>query len=179
MKEDNKPKVSVLLSVYNGEKYLEKAISSILNQTFSDFEFIIIDDGSSDRSPEIIKSFNDNRIRYFKNEKNIGLVKSLNKGLEKMKGEYIARMDADDICKPTRFEKQVNFLNKNHEVGVLGTAMEIVDHKGSHISNQHFPKDHIIIFWKLFFETAVFHPTIMMRTNIVKKAGGYDPDFIH
>src|SRR5580698_9685158 len=109
----NNPKVTVLMPVYNGEKYIKEALESILQQTFIDFEFLIINDGSTDNSVSIIKSFNDNRIRLIHNEKNSGLVYSLNKGIGLSNGEYIARMDCDDVSIPERLEKQVGFLNSN------------------------------------------------------------------
>ena len=109
----SKPLVSVLMAVYNGEKYLLEAIESILNQTYTNFEFLIINDGSTDSTEEIILSYSDQRIRYIKNEQNLKLIASLNKGLDLAKGKYIARMDADDISLPDRLEKQVNFLERN------------------------------------------------------------------
>ena len=107
------PKVSVLMSVYNGEKYLREAVESILNQTFRDFEFIIIDDGSTDSTNEIIRSYSDCRIRLLENEENIGLTKSLNKGIDQCRGEYIARMDGDDVSLQQRFSKQLEYLINN------------------------------------------------------------------
>ena len=114
------PKVTVLMPVYNCEKYLRESIESILNQTFKDFEFLIINDGSSDKSAEIVESYNDNRINFVQNEKNIGLAASLNRGLDIAKGEYIARMDADDISLPERLEKQVRFMETNPQIGICG-----------------------------------------------------------
>jgi len=110
----NKPKISVIMSVYNGEKYLGEAIDSVLGQTFTDFDFIIVNDGSTDGSPGIIQSYRDERIRVINNEKNIGLTKSLNKAIKESGGEYIARQDADDISLPERFEEQVWFLEEQH-----------------------------------------------------------------
>ena len=118
----NAPAVSVVMPVYNGEKYLRESIDSILNQTYTDYEFIIVNDGSNDKTEEIILSYNDNRIRYIKNEKNLQIVKSLNRGIELAKGRYIARMDADDISLPRRFEKQITFMENNLEIGVCGTC---------------------------------------------------------
>src|SRR5688572_2119038 len=108
------PKVSVILPVYNGEKYLREAIESILCQTYEDFEFIIINDGSTDKSEEIILSYKDGRIVYSKNEFNKGLIYSLNKSIELASGELIARMDADDIAFPDRLQKQVDYFEKSH-----------------------------------------------------------------
>jgi glycosyltransferase involved in cell wall biosynthesis len=105
------PKVTVLMPVFNVERYLQEAIESILNQTFSDFEFIIIHDPSTDITAEILQSFGDPRIKITNNEKILGLIESLNTGLGIARGEYIARMDSDDISLPERLEKQVNYLN--------------------------------------------------------------------
>ncbi|HAS7841575.1 TPA: glycosyltransferase family 2 protein, partial [Vibrio cholerae] len=120
------PKISVVMSVYNGEKYLGEAIDSILKQTFSDFEFIIINDGSTDKTLEIIKSYmkKDDRIVLVSRE-NKGLIVSLNEGLDLAKGQYIARMDADDISIKSRFEKQIEFLDSNPDIGVCGTWVEV------------------------------------------------------
>lgn len=114
--------VSVIMTNYNTpEKYLREALDSILNQTYTNFEFIIVDDGSTDNSLSVIESYADSRIIVLKNDENIGLTKSLNKALEISKGEYVARMDSDDISEPERFEKQVNYLRKNDNVVVCGT----------------------------------------------------------
>ncbi len=119
------PKVTVLMPVYNAEKYLKTAIESILKQTFSDFELLIINDGSTDGSEEIIRSFNDKRIRLFNNEQNLGIIKTLNKGLNLAKGEYIIRMDADDISLPDRLELQVKYMEENPGIGISGTQARI------------------------------------------------------
>ncbi|MFT5919102.1 MAG: glycosyltransferase involved in cell wall biosynthesis, partial [Granulosicoccus sp.] len=131
------PLVTVLLPVYNAEKFLEQAIRSVLDQTFTEFEFLIINDGSTDRSEEIIVSFNDSRIRYIKNETNLKLIKTLNKGIEFASGKYIARMDADDISLPTRFEQQVALLEKQPEIGVCGTNCIIFTTKGEESPSQY------------------------------------------
>ena len=110
------PRVTALMSVFNGDKYLSEALESILNQTFTNFEFLIINDGSNDRTEDILKSYDDVRIRIINNDNNMGLAKSLNKGLRIARGEYIARMDADDISLPTRLARQVEFLDKNKHV---------------------------------------------------------------
>ena len=120
------PKITVLMPVYNGEKYLKESIESILKQTFRDFEFLIINDTSTDESEKIIRSFKDSRIKLIKNEKNIGLTKSLNKGLDLAKGEYMARMDADDISLPKRLEIQVAFMDKNPKIGVIGAWAKVI-----------------------------------------------------
>ncbi|HXK49687.1 MAG TPA: glycosyltransferase family 2 protein, partial [Clostridiales bacterium] len=121
MNSEITPAISVIMSVYNSEQYLQESIDSILDQTFNDFEFIITDDCSTDGSFEIIKSYAmlDKRIKYFRNSENIGLTKSLNLMLDIAKGKYIARMDSDDISMPDRFSKQFDFMENNPEIGVL------------------------------------------------------------
>ncbi|MFA6407402.1 MAG: glycosyltransferase [Candidatus Paceibacterota bacterium] len=173
------PKISVVLPVYNGFLFISRAVESILTQTFKDFELIIIDDGSSDGTRDIIKSFQDERIVIIVNEKNIGLINSLNKGIGVARGEFIARMDADDISEPERFEKQIGYLEKNIEVGVLGTAVSHADAQGRKISILTQPTSHEGILWKMCFECAVIHPTVMMRRDLVLEVGGYDINFPH
>ena len=120
--------ISVVMCNYNTPvKYLKESIDSVLNQTYSNFEFIIIDDGSTDDSLEFIKSYNDDRIKLFVNSENIGLAKSLNKGFEMARGEYIARMDSDDICYLERFEKQIDYMKNHPDTIVCGTWAKIID----------------------------------------------------
>ena len=126
-KHEELPLISVIMPCYNREKYIVEAIESILNQTYTNFEFIIIDDCSTDNTFEIVKEYakKDNRILALKKDKNYCYVHSLNKGIEIAKGKYIARMDDDDISLPERFEKQVEFLEKNEDIIALGTFIEI------------------------------------------------------
>ena len=126
--------VSVIMSNYNTpEEFLRASIESVLNQTYSNFEFIIVDDCSTDNSLEIIKSYQDERIVVLENKENLGITKSLNRGLEIAKGEYVARMDADDISFPKRFETQVEYLKNNPQVIVCGTGVELIgDWQGRH-----------------------------------------------
>ena len=121
------PSISVILTVYNAEKYVSKSILSILNQTYTDFELLIINDGSTDSSKDIIGGFQDKRIKYIENSNNQGLIKTLNKGLYFAKGEFIARMDADDLCKECRFEKQIDFFRQDNEVDILGTYQYVIN----------------------------------------------------
>src|SRR2546423_6687976 len=125
-----RPRVSVLMPVYDVAKYLREAIDSILGQTFTDFEFIIIDDASTDRSAEIINSYNDPRIRFIQNEKNVGLIATLNRGLDLAYGEYLARMDQDDVSLPERLAKQVAFMETASDVAASGTWARDIDDKG-------------------------------------------------
>lgn len=157
------PSISVLMSVFNSEKYLKEAIESILNQTFTNFEFLIINDGSNDDSRNIILSFSDPRIVLIDNENNIGLTRSLNKGIESARGKYIARMDADDISMPTRLEKQVNFLNENLQIGLLGTWFEYFP--GGPVIKP--PCKHEEIYAQLFKNNPVAHPSVMLRRSVL------------
>jgi glycosyltransferase involved in cell wall biosynthesis len=171
------PNVSVIMPVYNSEQYLRQAIESILNQTYSNFELIIISEyGTNDESLVIIESYLDKRIRHIHNTVKLGLVKSLNAGLEEAQGEYIARMDADDISLNTRLECQVQFMDNNPEIGVLGTWTEIVDANGRVIEHLEHPTRDVLIKWALFFNCYIAHPTVMFRRAIYERVGGYDPE---
>ena len=173
----NTPKVTVLMPVYNGEKYLREAIDSILSQTFTDFEFLIINDGSTDRSVEFIKSYPDPRIRLVHNETNLGLIPSLNKGVDLSQGEYIARMDCDDISLPQRLEKQVNFMDTHREVGVCGTWAKVIDINNNVVRNYKTPAGDMA--GKLCWWPSVFvHPTCMMRRELLKMIR-YSSDYPH
>jgi len=162
------PKVTVLMPVYNGDQYLKEAIDSILGQTFKDFEFLIINDGSTDKSIEIIESYNDKRIKLIHNEKNMGLIYTLNKGLELAKGKYIARMDADDISLPPRLQKQVDFMDKNKDVGVCGTWIKTFGDNIISRKNK-VPSDNEEIGIALLFNCVIMHPTVIMRKSLLDK----------
>ncbi len=169
------PKVTVLMSVYNGEKYLREAIDSILNQTFKDFESIIINDGSTDSSREIILSYNDPRIRLIDNEKNTGLTHSLNKGLQLAKGEYIARQDADDISLPERLERMTDFLDKNKDVELLGSSFINIDEKGKELSVSLLNTDDKEI--KNMLLSGNHFGFEMFRKRVMEKVGFYREEF--
>lgn len=174
------PKITVLMPVYNGEKYLREAIESILNQSYANFEFLIIDDASVDKSAEVIKSFGDSRIRYLRNDQNLGLIGTLNRGLVVAKGEYIARMDQDDISLPERFAKQVAFLDRCPDVGVLGTAVQMIDSGGTLIDSALvFPDSPNCIEWSMYFFCPIAHPTVLMRKDVAMKVGGYSAVAVH
>jgi glycosyltransferase involved in cell wall biosynthesis len=166
---NNNPKISVIMSVYNAESYLRESIESILNQTFGDFEFLIFNDASTDDSLKIIRSYDDARIRVIDNPVNTGYVPHLNHGLKIANGEYIARMDADDIALPQRFEKQIYFLDKHPEVGVCGTLYEIFGGDSKIMSR---PETHNQIFtFLLLIGAPMGHPTVMMRNKILRDGG--------
>ena len=170
------PLVSVVMSVYNGERYVAFAIESILRQTFSDFELLIIDDGSTDESVALIQGFRDSRIRLVRNGKNLGLVASLNRGLEIARGAYVARMDADDISMPERLQRQVDFMEANPEVDICGSWLEAFD--GRVKSTWFSPLNDQEIKANLIFESVVYHPTVIMRHTVFSDlAARYDEDY--
>jgi glycosyltransferase involved in cell wall biosynthesis len=172
------PQISVILPVYNGEKYLAGAINSILSQTYRDFELIIINDCSSDRTSEILSTFTDDRIRIINNLSNLKLSRSLNKGIEMAQGQFIARMDADDISLPERFEKQVAFMERHPEIGVVGCWVKRIDENGNITGNVFRETRPEAIKWELFFGTPLPHPTVMMRTSAIKSVGGFSNDIL-
>src|SRR5215467_3612831 len=122
--------LSVVMPAHNAEQFIREAIESVLEQTVSDFEFIILNDGSVDRTGEIICSYSDERIVYIDNEHNLGLPKSCNRGIAAARGNFIARMDADDVCVHDRFEKQLKFLRDHPEIGIVGSDMQVIDESG-------------------------------------------------
>lgn len=156
------PKISVVMPAYNAEKYIAEAIDSILNQTFADFDFIIIDDCSSDRTAEIVKSYTDPRIRFYQNEHNMGVAATLNRGLDLATGEYIARMDSDDISYPERFEKQFDFMENNPEIAVLGAGIQMFSAK---IGERLFSESYNELKIDLLFASCFAHPAVMLRSK--------------
>jgi len=175
--DKNNPKITVLMAVYNGEKYLKKAIDSILNQTFKNFEFLIINDGSTDNTVKILQNYKDPRIKIVTNKKNLGLVKSLNKGLDIARGEYIARMDADDISLPNRLRTQLDFMKKNKKYVVVGSSVEVIDEKGNIITTWRREGDPLLLKWKLIVSPSIMHSTAFFKKNIIIKEGKYNIEF--
>lgn len=171
-------KVSVIMAVYNGEKHLNRAIKSILNQTYKNFEFIIIDDASTDKSLEIIRSFDkqDKRIKIIKNSCNLGLTKSLNKAIRIVKGDAIARFDVDDISLPKRLEKQVEFLQNNSEFAFCGSGVIVKQNvKDSRLKS--FKLDDIRK--NLIQNNCFIHSTICIRKKTLEKFGLYNEKYLY
>lgn len=170
------PLISIILSTYNGSKYIKESIESVLKQTYTNFEFIIINDCSTDNVGDLILSYkkNDNRIIYIKNEKNLKLTSSLNKGLKKVKWKYIARIDDDDIWLKEKLEKQVNFMENNSDYGVCWTQRididenwkELITHKKI-IKNTEIKK--IMLFWSQFS-----HSSILIRKKAIDELWWYN-----
>ena len=173
-----RPKITVLMPVYNGELYLQDSIESILGQTFRNFEFLIINDGSTDRSHEIISSYKDSRIRLLDNRSNLKLIATLNKGLDMARGEYVARMDCDDVSLPQRLDKQVHYMEAHSDIGICGTWVETFGGgQRSYLRHPTNPKD---IKASLFFDSFLAHPTVMMRLSALNSNNlRYDPQDLH
>jgi len=173
------PLLSVLMCVYNGERHVEAAIESVLNQTYTDFEFIILDDGSTDTTPDILARFaaSDDRIRLLKNETNKGVPASSTIGFRAASGTYVARMDADDVMHEMRFEKQMAFLAKHPEVGLLGTDTFTTDQDLKLFGTVKYPRSSGMLKWLLYFYMTLHHPTCVMRAEVVQKVGYYREKF--
>jgi len=168
-------KVSIIMPVYNADKFVYEAIDSILKQTYTNFELLVFNDGSTDKSLEIIQSFKDDRIQLFNYEQNIGYVQHLNMGILEAKSELIARMDADDISLPNRLEEQVKYMTENPEVGLCGTMCNIIGKEDEIID--HLLTHHEIVS-ELFWKNSFIHSTIMMRKSTLEKYNiNYDISF--
>lgn len=180
--EGENPKISVLMPAYNAEKFIEEAIESILAQTFTDFEFIIINDGSEDKTAEIIRAHTDPRIVFVDNERNQGLIAVLNQGLDMARGEYIARMDADDIAYPERFAAQAAFMDANPDIGMVSANVRIFGDKFGELGDTRnsitrHPAFMGALDWYLGCRAS--HPLAMLRKEIFDKYGlRYDPDYV-
>jgi glycosyltransferase involved in cell wall biosynthesis len=160
--------LSVIMPVYNGEKYLEEAISGVLTQNFTDFELLIIDDGSTDSSVKIIQSIKDSRIRLIQNDKNRGVAYTRNVGLKEAKGEFLAWMDCDDLIEPNRFEVQINCLRENPEIGICGTALQRFGEGKPYVSRKFL--DPPLIKAALLFYNSLLSATTMYRMEMIRKA---------
>ena len=176
-----KPAVSVVMSVFNGERFLAEAIESILNQTFRGFEFIIVNDGSTDRTALILERYekSDPRVRVFA-QQNKGLIASLNLGCALAQGKYLARLDADDVSMPDRLDRQIRFLEHHEEVGLLGGAVEVIDDRGRWLFLVRPPlEDNTIRTALRSFSFPIFHSAVVMRKQTFDEAGGYRSQFMH
>lgn len=162
-----KPKITAVMAAYNAENYIKESVESILNQKFRDFEFIIINDASTDRTLKILEKYSkkDSRIKLIKNGKNLGQTASRNKALKLAKGKYIAIMDADDISLPERFEKQYNYLEKHKEIFLLGTGVNRVDESGQYIRTPKVFTTSEKLKNALIKNNCLYHPTIMFRNE--------------
>lgn len=171
------PRVSVIMPVYNAEPFVGQALKSILGQTFRNFELIIVDDGSGDRSREIGRSFHDERIVWIENGRNLGLTASLNVGLKKARGEFIARQDADDLSLPERLEKQVAFLDSHPTTGLVGCAFSVINEVGNALTDIHTVVDPLEINALLLQRNPIAHGTAVFRRACLEKTGLYREEF--
>lgn len=169
------PLISVVLPVYNGAADVQKAVDSVLAQTFGDYELIIINDGSKDNSAEVLESLRDPRIRLY-HQQNMGLAGTLNRGIGLAQGRYIARQDQDDLSHPERFARQVEFLERHPDHGLVGTAAQIwVGDTPTDRAHDH-PTDHAALSFELMFNNPFVHSSILMRKSTVEAVGGYTTD---
>ncbi len=167
--------VSIILPTYNGEKYIKRAIESVLSQTFSNWELLVIDDGSIDNTKSIVRVYNDKRIIYLKNEVNLGIQKTLNKGIREAKGEYIARIDDDDIwCDKDKLQKQVEFLEMNTDHILVGTGVIVVDEKNKELLRYVVPQSDTEIRSKILGKNCFVHSSVLFSKDAALKFGGYD-----
>ncbi|NKB64465.1 MAG: glycosyltransferase [Gammaproteobacteria bacterium] len=176
--QSENPKVSVLLCVYNGGEYLGESVSSILGQSFQDFELVLVDDGSTDNAVAGIEALNDPRIRIIR-KKNSGLTPSLNFGISHCRGEYIARQDADDLSHSERLKTQVAFMEANPETGVVGSSVELIDDDGDVIGELSFDSSHEALLTSLMKKNQFVHGALMFRAGILDVIKGYREAFVY
>lgn len=172
-------KIAVVMPVYNAEKYLSQAIESILQQTYGQFQFIIVNDASTDSSPEIIQRYarQDKRIKVLTNVNNLRISRTLNRGMAAAQAEYIVRMDADDVAVTDRLAKQVAYMDSHQEVGISGGTMQLIDEQGRVFSQRRYHLEDETIRKYLFRYSPFSHPTVIIRKSILDQAGYYDPAF--
>ncbi len=172
------PIISVVMPVPNGETFLGEAIESILNQTHHEFELIIIsENGTSEASLKVINGYRDPRIRHIQNETRLGLAVSLNRAIADADGEFIARMDSDDVSLPSRLERQLRYMDEHPHIGVLGSNFETIDSEGRTVSFSSFPTSPISLRWELQMGCPILHPSVLMRKSVFARSGGYDPKY--
>jgi glycosyltransferase involved in cell wall biosynthesis len=163
------------MPVYNGEPFVARAIESILDQTFRDLEFVIVDDGSTDATPKLLDEYaaRDGRIRLLAQPRNTGIAEAASRGCREARGRYLARMDADDASFPDRFEKQVAYLDAHPDVGILGANIRDFDERGPFGSVWRRPTEPKVVAWFLLFGNCIAHPTVMMRREVFERFGPY------
>ena len=177
---ENRTAITVLMAVYNGEDWLERSIASVLNQTYSNFEFIIVNDGSQDDSRQIAERFAliDSRIRVFHKE-HTGLADSLNYGLARARGTWVARLDADDICRADRLEKQIKTVNMGKELVLIGSGLNIINKHDDVVQTHLYPTQHSALLHCLSHALPFFaHSSAFFNLNIAKSVGGYRTQFL-
>jgi hypothetical protein len=167
------PAVTVLIPAYNAGSFLRSAVDSILSQTFDDFECLVIDDGSTDGAVDALRAISDRRLRIERNPRNLGLIATLNRGIELARAPLLARMDSDDLALPTRLEKQVAMFESKPDLALLGTCATMIDEHGNQFGVIDVAQTRQNILRKILRQNLFVHPSVMMRTNIVRALGGY------
>lgn len=175
--KESLPKITVLMSIYNGERHIAEAVESVLTQNFRDFELLLVNDASTDKTDEIIHTFKDSRIRIVKNPKNLGLTRSLNIGLKLARGEFIARLDADDVSFPNRLRRQHDFLNNNRDAGLVSSQAEVIDDSGKIVRYWDINLSSEQIFYEISFYNCICGSSVMYRKDIVLDIGGYNEKY--
>lgn len=174
------PKLSIILPAYNAEKYIAETIESVLNQEYTDFELLILDDGSKDKTAEIIKTFDDTRIRYIKNEKNLGLIQTLNKGISLAKGMYIGRIDADDVWYNTKkISLQMAYFDTHPDTVLVGTSAIAIDQDGNTLFDMHYPSGEAYIKSHFLSGNPFIHPSVIFLKEAAVRAGGFLAEDLH
>lgn len=173
-----RPKVSVLVAVHNGARYLRQALESIHNQTYQDFEVVVVDDGSTDETPDVLLEMKDRRTIVYRHAENQGLTHSLNVGLRLCRGEYVARMDADDLSAPQRFARQVEFLDRHCDVALVGSSYHQIDAAGKVAAHIEVPSEDGAIRERLKRKNCFGHGTVMIRRNVLIECGGYNEKYV-
>jgi glycosyltransferase involved in cell wall biosynthesis len=163
------PAATVLVAVFNGADYLSEAITSIFAQTFSDFELLVVDDGSTDQTQDIIRSFPDPRLRAIVLSQNRGIARARNAGLEAARGRYIAFLDHDDVAPPERLEKQIAFLDLHPQVGMLGSDVEFIDSRGATLQKVHMPASDLEIRWMNLLDCPMRQSSLTARRDLARQ----------
>jgi glycosyltransferase involved in cell wall biosynthesis len=171
------PTVTVLMAVHDGERHLRESVESILRQTYSGLELLVVDDASTDSSRSIVESYGDPRVRVLVNERNLGLTASLNRGLEEARGRYVARQDADDVSEPSRLERQVELLERRPDLALVASHYRRIDDEGRHGGDRFVPTSPLDIRWRLLFLNAFAHSSVTFRLDEVRALGGFDERF--
>lgn len=175
-----RPMLSVVMPCFNESlDNLDESFHSLMSQSFADFECIVVDESTDQRLASHCRSLcdSDERFRYVRPDSRLGLAASLNLGIDLAAAKWIARFDSDDICQPQRFELQMDYLDKNPEVGLIGTGLEIIDDRGAHIGYRNYPRDHDAIEEAFYFTTPVAHPTVIYKKELVVHNAGYNAAF--
>ena len=173
------PKVTVLMPTWNAERTLAGAMESILTQTLADFEVVVVEDGSTDETPLILRNYRDRRVRVIQNEKNLGLTRSLELGLESARGRYIARMNAEDVSSPMRLERQLARLQADPQLGLVTCSATRIDARGAKVGERRTPTEGPSIQRRLRVENCIVHGAVMLRRDTLEALGGYDTTLEH